>query len=190
MRQKPLVIEKDGVRVAVAVQVSVNTKQAAGGCDHECRHELPVSDEDDAPGVLGYGVIALATGVRLAAAAVFFGTGRALLLALNILGLLGAKLARAYLLGWASVGGTHKQLSRRISPWLPETNMSAEYPALVCEAFERPKHIDGPPQYTPRISVDQALWLQRKQLGYQLYPGAKLPPELPAETNPKRKERS
>lgn len=143
-RPKPLVIEKDGVKVAVAVQVSV--KQAAAAC--ECRHELPLSDEDDAPSIIEHGVIGLATGVRLAASVAFLGAGRALLLALNVMGLLGAKLARAYLLGWASVGGTHKQLSRSISPWLPEGKTPTELPALVAEVLKRPESV---PVYVPPL---------------------------------------
>lgn len=192
---KPLVIEKDGVRVAVAVQVKV--QQCTHGAATAGSPQLPPQTSHAGPSWLENGCEAVGVAAdhcfalaRFLVIASVLGVGRALMLAVNVAGLLGAKVARGYLLGWASVGGTHKQLSRSISPWLPEARTPSEHHALVCEAFERPKHIEGPQQYAPRMSVDQVLWQQRKQLGYQLYPGAKLPPELPAETKPKRKERT
>jgi hypothetical protein len=151
------VVEQDGVRVAVAVQVTL-PKQAP--CD--CSHELPPGRRDDGGDMLGDALLGTATTLKLAARWAFLGTGRALLLALNVVGLLGAQFARGYLLGWAHLGGTHRQLSRSISPWLSEGKTPLEIPYLVAEVLERPKSV--PPPIPKRLKAAEALAIERKRL--------------------------
>jgi hypothetical protein len=153
-RPKPLVIERNGVRVAVAVQVQVSP--AAGGCGCATAD----SCDDDASGALdavswgvGSFVLGAAAVARLLAAALVIGVGRAGLLGLNVVGLLGAKLARGYLLGWAHLGGTHKQLSRSISPWLPEGKTPLELPALLAEVLEKPEGMQAHKALPPHADV-------------------------------------
>lgn len=148
---KPLVIEKDGIKVAVAVPVHVHLHLPPDscGCDDTPRSlPAPRSGLDDLIGDA-------ADFIRLAGAWAILGVCRAFMLGLNVAGLLGAKVARAYLLGWASVGGTHKQLSRTISPWLSPGKTPLELPALVAEVLERPKGV--PPALPPHA---RTTWTQ------------------------------
>ena len=161
---KPVVFEKDGVKVAVAVQVQVN-KPAAGGCD--CSHD---SGAAAGPGLLDDGVMAgvgaiswCLAALRFTAAQALLSTARITLLLLNMLGWLGAVFARTYLLGWARLGGTHRQLSRRISPWLPPTEVPEDLAALTAKVLERPKSIPGPREYAPRTTAPQALAIERRK---------------------------
>lgn len=161
---KPVVVESDGVRVALAVQVQVH--QGGCGCagpnDPESRPEAPPSWLDDALGAavdaLGYVIGTCANLVRFAAIGLTLGLGRAGFLALNVAGLLLANLARGYLYAWAQMGGTHKRLSRNLSPWLPELETPGELPALMAEVLERPKSV--PPYEAPRRPPPKTTWAQ------------------------------
>jgi hypothetical protein len=156
-RPKPLVFEQNGVRVAVAVQLTL-----PAGCGFQ---DGPSRREDRSSGLeeaLDGSMVVFAHGCRLAATWAVLGVGRAVLLALNVVGLLGAQLARGYLLGWAHMGGTHRQLSRQLSPWLSETQTPTELPYLVAEVLERPKSI--PPPLPKRLRAAEALAIERKRL--------------------------
>jgi hypothetical protein len=157
------VVERDGVRVAVAVQVHVDR----GGCGHdhhdpESRHEPGGSVLLDVLGValaaVGFLLASCANLVRLAAIGLTLGVGRAGFLALNVAGLLLANMARGYLYAWAQMGGTHKRLSRNLSPWLPEAETPGELAALVAEVLERPKSV--PPYVPPLPPHTRTTWAQ------------------------------
>jgi len=157
------VVERDGVRVAVAVQVQVHP----GGCGHD--HHDPESRREPGGSILlavlgvalaavGFALASCANLVRLAAIGITLGVGRAGFLAVNVAGLLLANLARGYLYAWAQMGGTHRRLSRNLSPWLPEAETPGELPALVAEVLERPKSV--PPYVPPLTPHTKTTWAQ------------------------------
>lgn len=149
---KPLV-EKDGVKVVRATQVNIG--QVHGnvyfGCDDTASGNRVQSSKagprwlENTCEAIGVAADGCAATVRLLAIWVVLGLGRAMMLTINLLGLTLAAAARAYLLGWASVGGTHRQLSRRISPWLAPGKVDSDnLPALTAKVLERPAHIPEP----------------------------------------------
>lgn len=154
-------IERDGVRVAVAVQVHVGR----GGCGCETPGSRP--DAGGAgladlalvlAGGLVHSIVSLANLARLAGVGlamlvgvVLLAAARTTFLGLNVAGWLLAVVCRGTLLMLAHAGITHRRLSRRLSPWLAEdTDVPEEDTgALVAQALERPQSARPQPPALP-----------------------------------------
>ena len=153
---KPVVVERDGIKVAIAIQVPPCRHACDGHDNPERRHGPGGSGLADALEVLAGGVGHLLAScgflVRFLLVGLVLGVGRTALLAANVAGWLLANVARGTLLTLAHAGITHRRLSRRLSPWLAEDTTCPEHdaPALVAQVLETPRSMRPTPPPLPK----------------------------------------